>query len=49
MRNFRPKEDLPMSEAFFGNFDLAQLTLYLFWAFFAGLIVYLQRENMREG
>ncbi|MEM7614364.1 MAG: photosynthetic reaction center subunit H [Pseudomonadota bacterium] len=38
-----------MSEAFFGNFDLAQLTLYLFWAFFAGLIVYLQRENMREG
>lgn len=38
-----------MSEPFFGNFDLAQLTLYLFWAFFAGLIVYLQRENMREG
>ncbi|WP_112320683.1 photosynthetic reaction center subunit H [Oceanibium sediminis] len=38
-----------MSEPFFGNFDLAQLALYLFWAFFAGLIVYLQRENMREG
>lgn len=38
-----------MSEPFFGNFDLAQLTLYLFWLFFAGLIVYLQRENMREG
>ncbi len=38
-----------MSEPFFGNFDLAQLTLYLFWVFFAGLIVYLQRENMREG
>ncbi|MEM1300416.1 MAG: photosynthetic reaction center subunit H [Pseudomonadota bacterium] len=32
-----------------GSFDLAQLTLYLFWAFFAGLIIYLQRENMREG
>ncbi|MEM1267390.1 MAG: photosynthetic reaction center subunit H [Pseudomonadota bacterium] len=36
-------------EPFFGNFDLAQLTLYLFWVFFAGLIIYLQRENMREG
>ncbi|TVQ58587.1 MAG: photosynthetic reaction center subunit H [Rhodobacteraceae bacterium] len=34
---------------FFGNFDIAQLSLYLFWAFFAGLIVYLQRETMREG
>jgi len=38
-----------MTEPFFGNFDLAQLTLYLFWVFFAGLIIYLQRENMREG
>ncbi|MEO0387860.1 MAG: photosynthetic reaction center subunit H [Pseudomonadota bacterium] len=38
-----------MSEPFFGNFDLAQLALYLFWVFFAGLIIYLQRENMREG
>lgn len=38
-----------MSEPFFGNFDLAQLALYAFWVFFAGLIVYLQRENMREG
>ena len=32
-----------------GYFDLAQLSLYLFWLFFAGLIYYLQRENMREG
>lgn len=32
-----------------GSIDLAQVTLYLFWAFFAGLIFYLQRENMREG
>ncbi len=32
-----------------GRFDLAQLSLYLFWAFFAGLVIYLQRENMREG
>jgi photosynthetic reaction center H subunit len=38
-----------MTEAFFGDFDLAQLALYLFWIFFAGLIYYLQTENMREG
>ncbi|QPH53450.1 photosynthetic reaction center subunit H [Pontivivens ytuae] len=38
-----------MTEAFFGDFDLAQLALYLFWIFFAGLVFYLQRENMREG
>jgi photosynthetic reaction center H subunit len=30
-------------------FDLAQVTLYVFWAFFAGLIYYLHRENKREG
>jgi photosynthetic reaction center H subunit len=30
-------------------FDLAQLVLYMFWAFFAGLIYYLLRENHREG
>ncbi len=36
-------------EPFFANFDLAQLSLYLFWIFFAGLVIYLQRENMREG
>lgn len=34
---------------FFGNFDLALISLYLFWAFFAGLVFYIQRENMREG
>ncbi|MCM2562054.1 photosynthetic reaction center subunit H [Lutimaribacter sp. EGI FJ00015] len=38
-----------MSNAFFANFDLASLTLWLFWIFFAGLIYYLQTENMREG
>lgn len=32
-----------------GYFDLAQASLYLFWLFFIGLIIYLQRENMREG
>jgi len=34
---------------FFGNFDLALLSLYAFWAFFAFLVYYLQTENMREG
>jgi photosynthetic reaction center H subunit len=34
---------------FFGDFDIAQLCLYAFWAFFIGLIIYLQRETMREG
>lgn len=31
------------------HIDLAQVVLYLFWAFFAGLIFYLHRENKREG
>jgi photosynthetic reaction center H subunit len=31
------------------DYDLAQIALYLFWIFFAGLIVYLQRESQREG
>jgi len=29
--------------------DVAQVVLYVFWAFFAGLIVYLVREGKREG
>ena len=29
--------------------DVAQLTLYAFWLFFAGLIYYLHREDKREG
>jgi photosynthetic reaction center H subunit len=29
--------------------DFAQLTLYAFWVFFAGLILYLRREDKREG
>ena len=29
--------------------DVAQLVLYAFWVFFAGLIYYLHRENKREG
>ena len=34
---------------FFGNFDLASLAIWAFWIFFAGLIIYIQRENLREG
>jgi photosynthetic reaction center H subunit len=30
-------------------FDVAQLVLYMFWAFFAALVYYLVRENHREG
>lgn len=32
-----------------GYVDVAQLVLYLFWIFFAGLIIYLVREGKREG
>ena len=32
-----------------GYVDLAQIVLYMFWLFFAGLIFYLVRENHREG
>ena len=38
-----------MTATFFGTVDLAQVALYSFWIFFAGLVFYLQRENMREG
>jgi len=31
------------------NIDVAQLVLYAFWIFFAGLIIYLRREDKREG
>ena len=32
-----------------GYIDVAQIALYVFWAFFAGLVYYLHRENKREG
>ena len=32
-----------------GYIDVAQIVLYMFWAFFAGLVYYLQRESKREG
>ena len=38
-----------MTTALIGNLDLASAALWLFWIFFALLIFYIQRENMREG
>lgn len=35
--------------AIIGNIDVAQVTLYVFWIFFAGLIWYLRKEDRREG
>lgn len=32
-----------------GYFDVAQIVLYSFWIFFAGLLMYLRREDKREG
>lgn len=32
-----------------GYLDVAQVTLYAFWLFFAGLVFYLRREDRREG
>lgn len=32
-----------------GYIDVAQLVLYAFWIFFAGLVLYLHREGKREG
>jgi photosynthetic reaction center H subunit len=32
-----------------GYVDVAQLVLYLFWIFFAGLVIYLTLESKREG
>ena len=32
-----------------GYIDVAQIALYVFWMFFAGLIYYLHREDKREG
>ena len=38
-----------MVQAVGSYIDLAQIVLYGFWLFFAGLIFYLHRENKREG
>jgi photosynthetic reaction center H subunit len=31
------------------HIDVAQLVLYAFWIFFAGLIIYIRKEDKREG
>lgn len=31
------------------SIDVAQVAIYSFWAFFAGLVYYLRREDKREG
>lgn len=38
-----------MTSEFTRYVDVAQVSLYVFWAFFAGLIFYLHREDKREG
>lgn len=38
-----------MSAAITDYIDVAQLTIWAFWFFFAGLIYYLRREDKREG
>lgn len=38
-----------VGSTFFGNVDLASVAIWMFWIFFAGLVYYLQTENMREG
>ena len=38
-----------MTATFFGEVDLASVSLWLFYIFFAGLVIWIQRENMREG
>lgn len=35
--------------SFTQRFDFAQLALYAFWLFFALLVIYLRREDKREG
>lgn len=38
-----------MSNALTSHLDVAQIALYVFWLFFAGLIFYLRQEDKREG
>lgn len=35
--------------AIVGNIDVAQVTLYVFWVFFVGLLWYIRQEDRREG
>lgn len=34
---------------FIRTIDMAQIAIYAFWLFFAGLVYYLRREDKREG
>jgi photosynthetic reaction center H subunit len=38
-----------MTGSIVGNIDVAQVVLYVFWVFFAGLIWYIRKEDRREG
>lgn len=38
-----------LTGAITSHIDVAQIVLYAFWIFFAGLIIYLRREDRREG
>lgn len=38
-----------MDQPLFGNFDVADIAIWSFWLFFAGLVFYLRREDRREG
>ncbi|MEM1029577.1 MAG: photosynthetic reaction center subunit H [Myxococcota bacterium] len=38
-----------MNESFYDSVDFAQVMIYLFWIFFAGLVFYIRREDRREG
>ncbi|MGL6181385.1 MAG: photosynthetic reaction center subunit H, partial [Aestuariivirga sp.] len=38
-----------MNAAITQYIDVAQIVLYLFWAFLAALIFYVRREDKREG
>ena len=38
-----------MTHGAIGHLDVAQIVLYAFWFFFAGLIWYLRQEDRREG
>ena len=38
-----------MSAALTQYVDVAQVVLYAFWVFLAGIIIYLHREDKREG
>ena len=40
---------MPADAAFSSSIDVAQIVLYAFWIFFAGLVWYLHREDKREG